>query len=160
MEALVGLLMWVTQAARTLRPWLHTFYADLAKRAPTPRFITPELLTFWLSHCDAELRLRSRMGPFHIGSQLLRIGRRPVSNLEQARCELRVFRPGWVLIFDPRSRKVELSADSARVVNMFSALLHARSWMLPLRLPRPSSIEMAADAAAEGTNSWTWCVAA
>lgn len=150
-EALVGLLMWVTQAARTLRPWLHTFYADLAKRAPTPRFITPELLTFWLSHCDAELRLRSRMGPFHIGSQLLRIGRRPVSNLEQARCELRVFRPGWVLIFDPRSRKVELSADSARVVNMFSALLHARSWMLPLRLPRPSSIEMAADAAAEGT---------
>lgn len=150
-EALVGLLMWITQAARTLRPWLYSFYADLAKRAPTPRFLTPELLTFWLSHCDAELRLRSRMGPFHVGAQLLRIGRRPVNTLEQARCELRAFRPGWVLIFDPRSRKVELSEPSIQMVKMFSVLLHARGWMLPLRLPRPSSIEMAADAAAEGT---------
>ena len=152
LESVVGIHMWISQVIPHLKSNLATLYHDCAQGSVSAKFVQPKLLQSIIESCSSNLHMLSNVGSIKSGCKLLKISRHPVSSQEQARALARQFQGGWIVLYDIRSRNVNLSQASIHFLQTTRQMLQGNSIRTSLRPPLCLPLQMAADACASGNH--------
>ena len=152
LEKFIGLAMWLTQLFPYMRIWLHYLYKDLYSVPASHYSIDPD---DWMQvpQClssDLCFVARPQGTAIPLGSTLISVKHQPVSTLDDVRRLRLSDRRIWMRIRDPNSSRRQVSADSLRILTMFSDWFDV---MPPVRSMFPKPLwhgEAAADACASG----------
>ena len=126
LESVVGVLMWISQVIPHLKSNLATLYHDCAQGSVSAKFVQPKLLQSIIESCSSNLHMLSNVGSIKSGCKLLKISRHPVSSQEQARALARQFQGGWIVLYDIRSRNVNLSQASIHFLQTTRQMLQGK----------------------------------
>ena len=152
LEKFIGFAMWLTQLFPYMRIWLHYLYKDLYSVPASHYSIDPD---DWMQvpQClssDLCFVARPQGTAIPLGSTLISVKHQPVSTLDDVRRLRLSDRRIWMRIRDPNSSRRQVSADSLRILTMFSDWFDV---MPPVRSMFPKPLwhgEAAADACASG----------
>ena len=122
MESGTGLLLWVAEHRRELRPWLAGLFHTIAAPSQTLLSISPAAWAEAVTSLSDSLAVTKdcTLGPFEQGWKLLAMGARTFSALPY----VRQYRPpvrarSWVRVHDPRSKNVRLPLDLLDSVSLW-----------------------------------------
>ena len=155
LEQGTGLLLWVAEFRRELRPWLAVFYHAMAAQTCTLLSVSPETWGNIVQSLDANLVVQrvgpSMSGPLKLGWRVIAMGSRVFQSLD----EVKEHRPpmrarSWIRVHDPRSKTVKLSSDMLPSVSLWREAIRLTPLAMTMRPSAINKFGAVADAWAAG----------
>ena len=155
MEKGVGLLLWVSQACKLVRPWLADFYQCLVSSSPTLQGLSREQVLRLPEVLDSNfVCVKTAQGmPVCKGWKMLTLGKGQQSNLSALHAVVNPMGTTWSRWADPDSKFVQVTPAAKHASGVWQRALASSSWRAGLRPRGRAPGSAAADAFATGAEA-------